>query len=41
VRCVVPTLIQGAGAGARAVEDKRAQLSELPAEPGLSEAEVA
>ena len=35
-RCVVPTLIQEAGAGARPVEDKRAELAALPAEPCLT-----
>jgi aryl-alcohol dehydrogenase-like predicted oxidoreductase len=30
VRCVAPTLIQEAGAGARPVESKRAELAELP-----------
>ena len=32
VACVAPTLIQEAGAGARPVEDKRAELAALPAE---------
>jgi aryl-alcohol dehydrogenase-like predicted oxidoreductase len=41
VACVVPTLIQEAGADARPVEDKRAELAALPAEVMLSEAEVA
>jgi aryl-alcohol dehydrogenase-like predicted oxidoreductase len=41
VRCVAPTLIQEAGAGARPVEDKRAELAAVPAEVVLSEAEVA
>jgi aryl-alcohol dehydrogenase-like predicted oxidoreductase len=41
VRCVVPTLIQETGAGARPVEDKRAELAAVPAEVVLSEAEVA
>ena len=36
VRCVVPTLIQEVGAGARPVEDKRAELAGLPAELRLS-----
>jgi aryl-alcohol dehydrogenase-like predicted oxidoreductase len=40
VACVAPTLIQEAGAGARAIEEKRAELAALPAAP-LSEAEVA
>jgi aryl-alcohol dehydrogenase-like predicted oxidoreductase len=41
VRCVAPTLIQEAGAGARTVEDKRAELAALPAAAKLDEAEVA
>ncbi|MGB2710954.1 MAG: aldo/keto reductase [Conexibacter sp.] len=41
VRCVVPTLVQEAGAGARPVEDKRAELAALPTEIVLSEEEVA
>jgi aryl-alcohol dehydrogenase-like predicted oxidoreductase len=40
VHCVVPTLIQEAGHDARPVEDKRAELAALPAEPRLSSAEV-
>jgi aryl-alcohol dehydrogenase-like predicted oxidoreductase len=40
VRCVAPTLIQESGAGARAIEDKRAELAALPAEVLLSPAEV-
>ena len=36
VRCVVPTLIQEAGEGARPIEDKRAELAALPAEQSLS-----
>ncbi len=32
VACVVPTLIQEAGPGARPVEEKRAELAALPAE---------
>ncbi len=35
VECVVPTLIQEAGAGARPIEDKRAELEALPAENRL------
>ncbi len=31
VRCVAPTLIQEPGAGARAIEDKRAELAAVPA----------
>jgi aryl-alcohol dehydrogenase-like predicted oxidoreductase len=43
VRCVVPTLIQegGADGGARAIEDKRAELAALPAHARLSERELA
>jgi aryl-alcohol dehydrogenase-like predicted oxidoreductase len=41
VRCVAPTLIQESGAGARAVEEKRAELARLPAQVLLSEQEVA
>jgi aryl-alcohol dehydrogenase-like predicted oxidoreductase len=40
VRCVAPTLIQEHGPGARAIEDKRAELAGVSAEPPLSEAEV-
>ena len=40
VCCVAPTLIQESGAGARTIEDKRAELASLPAQL-LSEAEVA
>ena len=40
VRCVAPTLIQEGGAGARPIEDKRAELAALPAENLLSAAEV-
>jgi aryl-alcohol dehydrogenase-like predicted oxidoreductase len=36
VRCVVPTLIQEAGAGARPVEEKRAELAAIPPEIRLS-----
>ncbi|MGA8216964.1 MAG: aldo/keto reductase [Solirubrobacterales bacterium] len=36
VECVVPTLIQEVGAGARPIEEKRAELAALPGEPGLS-----
>jgi aryl-alcohol dehydrogenase-like predicted oxidoreductase len=35
VECVVPTLIQEAGADARPIEDKRAELAALPAEQRL------
>jgi aryl-alcohol dehydrogenase-like predicted oxidoreductase len=41
VCCVVPTLIQEAGPGARPVEDKRAELAALPAELRLTAADVA
>ncbi|HXV05946.1 MAG TPA: aldo/keto reductase [Solirubrobacterales bacterium] len=40
VECVVPTLIQEAGEGARPIERKRAELAALPVEPRLSEEEV-
>ena len=40
VECVAPTLIQEVGAGSRPVEEKRAELAALPAEPGLSPADV-
>jgi aryl-alcohol dehydrogenase-like predicted oxidoreductase len=40
VSCVIPTLIQEAGPAARPVEDKRAELAALPAEPRLSEADL-
>jgi len=41
VACVAPTLIQESGAGARPVEQKRAELAALPAQVALSEREVA
>jgi aryl-alcohol dehydrogenase-like predicted oxidoreductase len=41
VGCVVPTLIQEAGDGARPIEEKRAELAALPAEPRLSSEQVA
>jgi aryl-alcohol dehydrogenase-like predicted oxidoreductase len=41
VACVVPTLIQEIGAGARPVEDKRAELAATPGEPRLSPTDVA
>ncbi len=41
VECVVPTLIQEAYPGARPIEDKRAELAALPAEPKLSAEDVA
>ncbi len=40
VACVVPTLIQEVGAGARPVEDKRAELAALPMEMRLLPADV-
>jgi aryl-alcohol dehydrogenase-like predicted oxidoreductase len=40
VSCVVPTLIQETGPAARPVEDKRAELAALPAEPRLSEEDL-
>jgi aryl-alcohol dehydrogenase-like predicted oxidoreductase len=40
VKCVVPTLIQELGPGARAVEDKRTELAALPAELRLSDEDV-
>jgi aryl-alcohol dehydrogenase-like predicted oxidoreductase len=40
VACVVPTLIQEAGSGARPVEEKRAELAGLPEELRLSGADV-
>jgi aryl-alcohol dehydrogenase-like predicted oxidoreductase len=36
VSCVVPTLIQETGEGARPIEEKRTELAGLPAEPRLS-----
>src|SRR3954453_10905327 len=41
VRCVVPTLIQESGEGARAIQDKRAELAALPADVVLAADEVA
>ena len=41
VKCVVPTLIQEAGAGARPIEEKRAELAALPEEQRLSAEDVA
>jgi aryl-alcohol dehydrogenase-like predicted oxidoreductase len=41
VRCVVPTLIQETGPGARPIEDKRVELAALPAEVRLSAEDVA
>jgi aryl-alcohol dehydrogenase-like predicted oxidoreductase len=40
VRCVSPTLIQESGAGARPIEDKRAELAAVSEEPPLSADEV-
>jgi aryl-alcohol dehydrogenase-like predicted oxidoreductase len=40
VECVVPTLIQEAGPGAKPIERKREELAAVPAERVLSEAEV-
>ncbi|HWD69431.1 MAG TPA: aldo/keto reductase, partial [Solirubrobacteraceae bacterium] len=40
VQTVVPTLVQEAGAQARAVEDKRAELAALPAEQRLTAADI-
>ncbi len=41
VGCVVPTLIQEAGPGARPIEEKRAELAALPGEQLLSAEDVA
>jgi aryl-alcohol dehydrogenase-like predicted oxidoreductase len=41
VECVVPTLIQEAGDGARSIEDQRHELASLPAEILLAEVDVA
>jgi aryl-alcohol dehydrogenase-like predicted oxidoreductase len=41
VQCAAPTLIQEAGPRARTIEDKRDELARLPAEPRLSEDDVA
>ncbi len=41
VACVAPTLIQEPGDGAKRIEDKRAELAGVPAQPVLSPAEVA
>jgi aryl-alcohol dehydrogenase-like predicted oxidoreductase len=40
VECVVPTLIQEAGEGARPIEDKRAEVAALPTEELLTGADV-
>ena len=41
VECVVPTLIQEMGEGARPIEDKRAELAAMPADKELPPGEVA
>jgi aryl-alcohol dehydrogenase-like predicted oxidoreductase len=41
VGCVVPTLIQEAGDGARPIEEKRAELAALPAEQRMSAEQLA
>jgi aryl-alcohol dehydrogenase-like predicted oxidoreductase len=41
VECVAPTLIQESGAGARPVEEKRAELASLPGDLLLSDTELA
>ena len=41
VRCVVPTLIQEAGAAARPIEEKRRELAGVPSERWLADWEVA
>src|SRR4051795_8466057 len=41
VRCVAPTLIQEPGDGARAIEEKRAELAAVPADVVLSDEDVA
>ena len=40
VECVVPTLIQEVGAGARPIEDKRAEIATLPLQSKLSKADI-
>jgi aryl-alcohol dehydrogenase-like predicted oxidoreductase len=40
VECIVPTLIQETGEGARPIEDKRAELAALPAEQRLDAGQV-
>jgi aryl-alcohol dehydrogenase-like predicted oxidoreductase len=40
VACVVPSLIQEVGSGARAVEDKRAELAALPSEIRLTDTDM-
>lgn len=41
VECVVPTLIQEPGTGAKPIETKRAELAAVPSGPVLSDAELA
>jgi aryl-alcohol dehydrogenase-like predicted oxidoreductase len=41
VACVAPTLIQESGPRARPIEDKRAELAQLPADPRLADEDVA
>jgi aryl-alcohol dehydrogenase-like predicted oxidoreductase len=41
VECVVPTLIQEAGEGARPIEEKRAELAALPADQRLTDDDLA
>jgi aryl-alcohol dehydrogenase-like predicted oxidoreductase len=41
VECAAPTLIQEGGPQARAIEDKRDELAQLPAEPRLSADDIA
>ena len=41
VRCVAPTLIQEGGEGARAIEEKRAELAAVPSEIVLTDDEIA
>ena len=41
VRCVAPTLIQEGGEGARALEEKRAELAAVPSEIVLTDDEIA
>jgi aryl-alcohol dehydrogenase-like predicted oxidoreductase len=40
VRCVAPTLVQEAGAGARTIEAKRAELAGLPADQRLTAGDI-
>jgi hypothetical protein len=41
VECVVPTLIQETGEGARPIEEKRSELAALPPQTRLNAADVA